>query len=157
MRQEKLNQTESPLLKLAALLDQQIKTRNPISPNILGEALFDISKALMRGVFDGVEERIEKLKKRWRSLTKDGQMPAQEIFGGEGEVAAIQKAIEDIQELRQYPDSFTFYIPEGGGVVRLTMAIGQDNKANFFLDKRQPFDRVSENFDNLIKSFDTEH
>lgn len=110
----------------------------------LGGALLDMSGAIMQGA--GNTGEVDKLRERWSKQTRNGLNT-----GGatDADVEYFQKDIKHIVELSDPYDSYIFYVPGGGGYVRVRLAIDEDGKPKADLVDFGRNEKVKENFDKL--------
>lgn len=89
----------------------------------LGQALLDMSKAVIEGV--GNTKDVDRLRGHWSRQTRNGQ----DLNGIiDADVEYFQNDVQKIAGLRQAHDSYVFYVPGGSGIIRIRLAIDPDGK-----------------------------
>jgi len=116
----------------------------------LGDALLDMSIAISKGL-EGEELRaknIERIRQRWKKEIEMGKDPSQSEIGA---VEYFHRSVIAISELKGKPDcSYTFYVPELGGITRICF-FNKQGKIIISFDKFSCSDKIQQsNFDQLI-------
>ncbi len=111
----------------------------------LGEALLDMSKAIVDGAGDTKE--VDRLREKWNRQTRNGT-----VLGGniDGDVRLFQNSIQEIAELKESYDSYVFYVPGSSGIIRVGIAIGKDSRPKAYLADSGSNIKAKENFEKLF-------
>lgn len=144
---ELIEQQSSPVDRLFQLLNP---TDQPPNLSQIGNMLLEISERII-----GKTKEIERIRMHWEQLPEDKRQNPDDLMDNNGELWVFATAVKKIAQLSKERNDngdsrYIFYVPEGSGIVRLT--IGFDGRKNPVLklvsgDELEPF---AKNFKNLL-------
>ncbi len=149
-KEQKIQETSQKGIVDTILEELESNSGETVNLLKLGDALLDMSIAISAGLEgeESIAKNIERIRQRWKKEIEMAKNPSQSEIAA---VAYFHRDVIAISELKGKPDcSYTFYVPELGGITRIHF-FNKQGKIIIYFNKFSCSDPIQQsNFDQLI-------